>query len=358
MLHKIKQAGSLLLVCLASSMLSGQRPAVTRNRPTSDSQLLNADEGLAIIGAALQTRLRQVAKPDCSHLVHAVYERAGFPYPYMRSADLYAGVPEFRRVMRPQPGDLIVWPGHVGIAISPAGHSFFGELHTGLGVDKYDAPYWKERGQVRFYRYLKPSAAAVAAASPRTARLMPTTRGNSDPHESSAGADPEKEKAQSALAQPEVKAIPRVAVVRSERPRADEILQALSQAFDDTGATLHGDDAWVRSQPLIVLDGLEVERAYIDRDQGWADLKLKRPLLVIGDKVKHGDRIERQRWLLHRRDGNSWEVSLPQGAVCVPRDAVIRAVAHQLAALTDNRQTSLREKTQLARLLSALLVEQ
>jgi hypothetical protein len=57
--------------------------------------------------------------------------------------------------MRPQPGDLVVWRGHVGIVVNPAQHIFYSAMRSGPGTDTYDAPYWKRRGQTRFYRYVK-----------------------------------------------------------------------------------------------------------------------------------------------------------------------------------------------------------
>lgn len=116
--------------------------------------LLSADDGLSVIAAALDARVRATRPRDCSHLVHAIYVSAGFPYPYASSSDLYAGADGFQRVAQPQPGDVVVWPGHVGIVVNPAQSVFFSRLHGGPGIDTYDAQYWKQRGQVRFYRYL------------------------------------------------------------------------------------------------------------------------------------------------------------------------------------------------------------
>lgn len=116
---------------------------------------LSPDDGLSVIAAALDARVQATRQRDCSHLVHAIYLRAGFPYPYASSSDLYDGADSFERVTRPQPGDVVVWPGHVGIVINPAQHVFFSRLRHGPGVDAYDAQYWKQRGQVRFYRYIK-----------------------------------------------------------------------------------------------------------------------------------------------------------------------------------------------------------
>jgi hypothetical protein len=111
---------------------------------------LSPDDGLSVIAAALDAHVKATRQRDCSHLVHAIYLRAGFPYPYASSSDLYDGADDFQRVTRPQPGDLVVWPGHVGIVVNPAQRVFFSRLRSGPGVDDYDADYWKERGEVRF----------------------------------------------------------------------------------------------------------------------------------------------------------------------------------------------------------------
>jgi cell wall-associated NlpC family hydrolase len=125
--------------------------------PTVWNILLSPDEGLDILGVALDTRHRLTNDRDCSHLVHALYERAGFPYPYSNSRELYAGIERFQLVTEPQPGDLIVWLGHVGIIVSPVKRSFFSALRSGRGVERYDSPYWRRRGQPRFFRYVKDS---------------------------------------------------------------------------------------------------------------------------------------------------------------------------------------------------------
>jgi hypothetical protein len=132
--------------------------------------VLSPDDGLSVIAAALDERVKAARQPDCSHLVHAIYLQAGFPYPYASSSDLYAGAEDFQRVTRPQPGDLVVWPGHVGIVVNPAQRAFFSRLHRGPGIDAYDAQYWKQRGQVRFYRYVKTDPARV------TTRLVNSQR--------------------------------------------------------------------------------------------------------------------------------------------------------------------------------------
>lgn len=184
MLTKTHSSAVVLFCVLVPSSFAAQpRTALTKDQRHSDpvpapshkkssiTPLLNSGEGLSVISAALESRGRAYSKPDCSHLVHAIFERAGFPFSYVSSSDLYRGVPEFRHIQHPQPGDLVAWPGHVGIVVNPSQNTFFSSLRTGLGVESYTAPYWKERGPHRFYRYAK-SAALTRSEKPRS----PTSR--------------------------------------------------------------------------------------------------------------------------------------------------------------------------------------
>jgi cell wall-associated NlpC family hydrolase len=134
--------------------------------------LVSSDQGLAVIGAALESRKHMDPNADCSNLVHAIYERAGFTYSYSNSSELYRGIKEFRRILHPQPGDLVVWRGHVGIVISPVQHSFFSAMRSGRGVEFYDSPYWQARGRPRFFRYLKAASRTQFSASARNANLI------------------------------------------------------------------------------------------------------------------------------------------------------------------------------------------
>jgi hypothetical protein len=142
---------------------------------SDDNNSLTQDDRLSLIVAALDAKVRQSSEPDCSHLVHAIYERAGFSYAYAPSSDLYAGVEGFQRVKLPEPGDLIVWRGHVGIVIQPSQHIFFSFMTAGPGIDDYQAAYWKSRGHPRFYRYVKASCASCDS-SQRSRRLVKIKR--------------------------------------------------------------------------------------------------------------------------------------------------------------------------------------
>ena len=144
--------------------------------PDLSQTSLNQDDRLSLIAAALDSRVRQNSEPDCSHLVHAIYQSAGFPYAYAPSSDLYAGVEGFQRVKQPEPGDLIVWRGHAGIVIKPSQHIFFSFMSSGPGIDDYQAPYWKGRGHPRFYRYIKDSSCTDCDSQQRSHRLVKIKR--------------------------------------------------------------------------------------------------------------------------------------------------------------------------------------
>jgi len=168
------------LLCLTvTAVASEQKDGASSNaaHPVThkaiQSHALTLNEGLAILGAALDSRHHPVSSSDCSHHVHALYERAGLRYEYASSSDLFAGINGFRRVASPQPGDLAVWRGHAGIVINPAQHSFFSLLSSGPGVDSYDSPYWKQRGRPRFYRYVKAVPRRALTASTLTANRKP-----------------------------------------------------------------------------------------------------------------------------------------------------------------------------------------
>jgi cell wall-associated NlpC family hydrolase len=94
---------------------------------------------------------------DCSHFVHTLYERIGLHYDYATSRALYRGLQEFRRVTEPQPGDLIVWRGHVGIVVEPEQHTFLSAIAKAVRLSSYKSRYWAKRGEIRFFRYMQPS---------------------------------------------------------------------------------------------------------------------------------------------------------------------------------------------------------
>src|SRR5882762_656455 len=197
---------------------------------SSATRSLNQSEGLAILGAALESRRRGKSGSDCSHLVQAIYERAGFPYSYVNSSELYAGIDQFRRVAIPQPGDLAVWRGHVGIVVNPVQHSFFSLLRSGRGVEAYDSSYWKRRGAPRFFRYVKATPADALPASTWNASLTPVSWEIRSPGE--AAVNPPRAEA-SLPVQPMVANV-LVRVSNSAKPAPEQLTEALLKAFRDS----------------------------------------------------------------------------------------------------------------------------
>jgi len=166
-----------LALCVSLAQSTGQSPSknttgsVSRQgRGKQNSRTLSSDERLAVIASALDSKTPRFAEHDCSHLVHAIYERAGFPYAYASSDDLYDGVEGFQRVSKPQSGDLVVWHGHAGIVIRPSRHVFFSFLSAGPGTDDYQSRYWTGRGQPHFFRYLKRASCAGCAMGTTASR--------------------------------------------------------------------------------------------------------------------------------------------------------------------------------------------
>jgi hypothetical protein len=147
----------MLTLCLVPMMLgvSGNMAAQQRTPKNHQGHRLSASTRSLLLNSALQI---QETDLDCSHLVHYLYDRVGLYYSYQPSKSLYMGIQSFRRVLHPQPGDLIVWQGHVGIVIDPQQHSFLSALNSGVKISSYVTNYWKRKGRPRFFQFAGPHA--------------------------------------------------------------------------------------------------------------------------------------------------------------------------------------------------------
>ena len=312
---------------------------------------------MAVIAAALETRGRST-NTDCSHLVHEVYERAGFSYDYIPSSEIYLGSEGFRRVTHPQPGDLVVWPGHVGILVSPAQHSFFSALNSGLGVDSYDSTYWKERGRPRFFRFVKQASSPNRVANRNVPGLKNTVL------QTNAGAAPlEATPQEVSRTVPEVEeripaevVVPRI-LVETAKPAPEQISAALLQAMDKTGDALRGQDIFQLKRDLTVVGGFQVRQVKIKSDRGSAEVEMEEPASVNTGQLNLKTRRAKQRWILIRIAPDKWELLPPQPNLYLKHDDAVQVFAHQLAEMTDSGGSSqeVARKAQLAQLLQALL---
>jgi hypothetical protein len=345
------------------------------------ARLLTAKQGRAIVSAAREHEPASRATQDCSHLVQEIYVRAGFSYPYASSFDLYAGSESFERVKNPQPGDVIVWPGHAGIVFDPKQHVFYSLVSSGLDAEDYEAPYWKSRGKPRFYRYVVGNRArvitagvaagartAIGAEQHDTARVV-EDRSNADTSavkrsateasERSAVFDPAPRVAPAGAA-----AIPRSIMIGEGRkqPTPEQVAAGISELSSAAGSVLRSKDSARGTEQVVVYKQLQVESIEIKHDHGWALVQVESKVSLAGDEAELQSRSEEVRWEL-RRGKSGWEAVTPIARTFVPRDVAVRELSARLATLTqadrgaENSEAVRHEEAQLAKMLSALLEE-
>ena len=151
-----RRAGLAAILVVVAGLTTGSG-LLGATAPAGDGQrLLNSKEGRAIVAAAKEHRRKIQGTLDCSHLVYEVFTFAGFGYDYSPSDTIFRGMRGFQRVKKPQPGDLIVWRGHVGIVVDSEERSFYSWRSVGPEMAQWDSRYWRRRGEVRFYRRQKP----------------------------------------------------------------------------------------------------------------------------------------------------------------------------------------------------------
>lgn len=363
---------------LAASLPVAAAPAPQES--TTASRPLNLAEGRTIAGVAADHDQPVRGARDCSHLVHQIYLLAGFEYPYASSFELYAGSENFVRVKNPQPGDLIAWPGHVGIILDPARHQFYSLVRSGIEAQDYHAAYWRARGRARFYRYVVESTSRVltAKAQPAARRAEPTQRldGASEVEErseseSTASRLPVKEASERATVPvgppapgplPVATEIPTSILITAadQHPTADEVADGVSELSNTSANVLRTEQPLNLPVPLVIFDQLSVEKLEIKRDHGWANIRVDSRVSIAGGNADFKQRHEKVRWEL-RRTESGWVAVAPQERTYVPHDVAVRILAAQLARLAESDAAArhddavLGQEARIANLLSALL---
>jgi len=339
----------------------------SNHQKASLQRTLTPDEGLAVLGAALESGSHLESKSDCSHFVHAIYERAGFPFSYASSSDLYAGTAEFRRVARPQPGDLVVWLGHVGIVINPAQRSFFSALRSGLHVDSYASSYWKSRGHPHFFRYVTQTpvrfgSAYVGRTPSRKAVEATSSESSSHNAENTDLIARNGTESQGQLIQTDPDLVMvrpnHSSLVHAARPTAAEVREVLEQGTREAGAALRGQSMLKISYPLVVFDEVTVQRVRLQHEEGWVEVSFNGALSFPGAQAASTKHVERQRWPMIRRDDHTWALVPPDEPVYVPSDIAVLLLAHQLAMLTERSPAqagAFEEEVEISKLLNTLL---
>jgi len=383
---------SLILraACCATALCAGAAAAsAQRTGPQQEAappvRLVSAEQGRKIAAAALDRDEPLRGAQDCSHLVQQIYSVAGYEYPYASSFDLYAGNDNFRRVKHAQPGDLVTWPGHVGIVVDPKRHSFYSLVRSGLQSQDYLSPYWRSRGRPRFYRYLVDANSEMETA--KAAQPAPRS-GESSPRRSSAAsaevraeardanareADPKPatEEASMRSTMPPARVasgavtserVPTSILVTPEqrRPTAAEAYDKILELSSPAESILRGPEAFHAKTPIVILDELQVERVETKRDKGWVHLQIDSHVRIADDGVEFKRRREKARWEL-RRDQSGWVVIAPADRSYVTREVAVRELAANLAEMTQSEaaanhdESVIAQEARIANLLSALL---
>jgi hypothetical protein len=374
--------------CLAGGWLAVSAPLQAQSvpataGPSADSRLLNAEEGRAIADAAQDSGLHGRGPQDCSHLVHQTYLSAGYEYAYASSFELYRGNEKFERVWKPQPGDLIVWPGHVGIVLEPMEHSFYSLVSSGPEAQNYQGSYWRSRGKPRFLRYKLENTEAVSVAKaavplrPSHSTKPQDTEDAIEERTPVAAIDSnrppkmaaEKTRLMNAPAASPVGEktsfeMPQSIVIAagSKPPTNSQVAEGIAELCNAWAGVLRSDDPRMMAMPVIIFERMRVEKLNIKKDHGWAWLQIDSRATIKGGETEYKRRREKTRWEL-RRTESGWEAVAPTDRTYVPNDVAVRNLAAQLARLTDaegaaaHQENVLRQESHLANLLSALLEE-
>lgn len=384
--------------------VSGQKPQAARPPAIPRGyRLLGLKEGRAIVQEMSWADDEEGLAPDCSHLVHRLYEQAGYIYPYANSLDLYGGTSQFLRVRYAQPGDLIVWRGHVGIIVDPQEHSFFSTTSSGTRILDYRSQYWRARGYPRFFRYLakgpleggaseasnRPPGLQPPASQPPTtqrkdqavigggenrptvqsvkAAPIPAARAADKPRSDTAASKPHEEAvststartgsfSQAALSQTSLLQIPLRVV--GKQPKTAEVTSALQAANLEAGEILRAGNLEQLERPVVVYRQLQVSGVEVKGKRGVAQIQVETVAALTAARTE--SQVGREDHQLElRRTKNGWVVLQGKEIAYVPRDGAMRILAARLAALTQSTERSTakeREQADIVRFMN-LLVE-
>jgi hypothetical protein len=373
---------SCLLAAFITLSLFPLRVAASQEGHRDVYRLLTREEGLAIVDAISdhhQSLRGKRAKPDCSHLVNDIYDQAGFPYLYAKSADLYRGQASFVRVSAPQPGDLIVWRGHVGLVLDPRQHLFYSSLRSGLETEDYTSAYWRRRGTPRFYRYRATSEPTILTArrsTPQTdlrgsfrtelvsqsttdeARTHVISRDSLEPLSSSDDNSPSQ---QASDAEDFSHAAPsKVSInIGNKKPSTEQVKEAISKTYQSVSQGLNADSLLHSRSTVVIFTQLRIGQLEFKGKHGWANVSIDTEATLTSGVLDKAARPDEQRWeMQHAKSG--WTITAPTQNIYVPRSSAVRIFAQQLAQLTDQSGagitvTSDSQQARLASLLNTLL---
>jgi hypothetical protein len=359
--------GVLCLAAASATLGQNIRPA---SAETLGPRPIARAEGRKILAVIPSVDVEVESETDCSHLVHDIYEQAGFPYVYVSSRELYIGSTSFTRVRVPQAGDLVVWRGHVGIIIDPKQHSFFSFVRSGPDTQFYDSPYWRARGTARFFRYVieKPFHADHTLEAAGRANQQPL-QGDSSSLENHPPSKPSKPaRVREAHPIPAVDSsspmkgeTPREIVlqVAGKNPSPEEVVAAFVEMNQDSGESLRTRSLDSPGKAIIVYRELRISAVQIKGKRGTALLRIESQGIPADTQTGSQPRW-REQSLEFEKTKRGWVISPIQDAAYVKREAALKVLSARLAELSKNTDATPeqeREQRQIIRLLNSLVVE-
>jgi hypothetical protein len=329
-----------------------------------DRVLLSAEQGQAVAELAEHLGPGVRPKPDCSHLVHLLYAQAGLIYSYQDSRVLYRGISDFERVKTPQPGDLVVWLGHVGIVLSPEEHTFLSSVRSGIITESWIASHWSARGRPHFFRYrIGPDTNKVLLSAvmndngiatdngraqiqgrdevsngstahipfPGAERQAATDREPAEPA-TRAGRNapaPWAELGRATTDEAGVDSRSIVALVRQrEKPDKHQIAAALLESSSARAQRLISGQILDLNHALSVFERLEVVKVRIRHESGSVTLKLSEIMSQEAGRVFPANTVERELSVYRRRDG-VWVISDPRDRTYLPQGLALSVFERQ-----------------------------
>lgn len=367
----MKRRFIFLALCFATASVAlGQntRPA---SAETPGPRPIARTEGRRVLATIPTVDVESESETDCSHLVHDVYEQAGFSYDYVTSRELYiGGSTNFTRVRVPHAGDLVVWRGHVGIVIDPKEHSFFSFVRLGRDTQFYDSPYWRSRGIARFFRYVteKPFHAGdtVEATGHPDHKPLQGDNHNSENHTSSKLFKPAPVRASNPVSAVEASSPATVETSREivlqtagKNPSPDEVLAAFVDMNRDSAESLRTRNLNSFGKSIIVYRQLRVSGLQMKGERGTTLLRIE-SLGSPGD-TQTGTLLRwREQSLELEKTKKGWVMSPLKNTAYVKREVALQVLSARLGDLaknTDATPEQEREQKEIIRLLNLLVTD-
>jgi len=340
----------LVFLCLLSA-ISGRVARAATDDDLSATVLVSPEQGEALAAFALQSERRIRPKPDCSHLVHLLYARAGLIYSYEDSRVLYRGVSDFKRVKTPQAGDLAVWMGHVGIVLSPEEKTFLSSVRSGIITESWAAPHWVRRGRPRFYRYrIGPDADMNLLARIMNDDTPPQIEGRSSGRNGTGVPLPSSATQATATSQPDVLQQERTdasvqdardinesdrdsasivaAITQRQLPSRREIAAAIVEDSKARGRRLIAGETLDMARPFSVFSWLEVEKVKVKHERGSITLEVSEAICQEDGRILPARTMERELSIVRRSDG-VWIISDPQQRTYVTEEQALEIFERQ-----------------------------